>query len=71
MIRYKKSAIDHAIYIKVFYDGRVSYLKVSNYDVLNTTNNKTAFTELRLVFEEDFEIKFQEGSAIKYLHLRF
>ena len=50
MIRYKKSAIDHAIYIKVFYDGRVSYLKVSNYDVLNTTNNKTAFTELRIVF---------------------
>ena len=40
-IKDNKSTIDHFIYIKVFYDGTVSYLKVSTDDVLNTNNNKT------------------------------
>ena len=38
--RYKKITIYHAIYIKVFYDGTVSYITVSNDDDLNTTNNE-------------------------------
>ena len=45
MFKYKKSTIDHAICIKVFTDGTVSYITVSTDDVINTTNNKTAFTE--------------------------
>ena len=40
IIKYKKSTIDHAIYIKVFTDGTVFYLTVSTNDVINTTNNK-------------------------------
>ena len=51
MIKYKKSTIYHAIYIKVFTDGTVSYLTVSTDDVLNTTNNETAFLELTRFFE--------------------
>ena len=35
-------------------DGTVSYLTVSTDDILNTTNNETAFTEIRRVFEEYF-----------------
>ena len=45
-IKYKKSTIDHAIYIKVFTDGTVSYLTVSTDDFLNTTNNENTFPEL-------------------------
>ena len=41
LLNYNKSTIDHAMYIKVFYRGTVSYLTVSNDDVLNTTNNET------------------------------
>ena len=39
IIKYKKSTIDHSIYIKVFNDGTVSYLTVSTDDILNTTNS--------------------------------
>ena len=60
IIEYKKSTIYHAIYIKVFSGGIFSYLTVSNDDFIKTTNNKIEFTELRRVFEEYFEIKFQE-----------
>ena len=70
IIKYKRSKIDHAIYIKVFNDGTVSYLTVSTYDVLNNINNDTAFPELKRVFEEDFDIKVQEVSFLKYLKLR-
>ena len=35
--KYNKSIIDHAIYIKVFSDGTVSYLTVSTDDVINTS----------------------------------
>ena len=41
MTKYLKTAIYHAIYIKVFYDGTVSCLTVSIDDDLNTTNNET------------------------------
>ena len=51
IIKYKKSTIDHAIYIKVFADGAVSYLTVSTDDVLNTNNNENAFPELTIVFK--------------------
>ena len=56
ILEYKKSTIDHAIYIKVFDDGTVSYLTVYTDDVLNTTNNKNAFPELTRVFKEHFGI---------------
>ena len=39
--KYKKITIYHAIYIKIFYDGNVSYLTVSNDDDINTNNNET------------------------------
>ena len=59
IIEYKKSTIDHAIYIKVFDDGTVSYLTVSTDDALNTPNNENAFPELTRVFKEHFEMKLQ------------
>ena len=58
--KYKKSTIDHAIYIKFFSDGTVSYLTFSTDDVINANNNETSFPELRRVFEEQFEMKVQE-----------
>ena len=70
VIKYKKSTIYHAIYIKVFSDLIVSYLTVSTDDVLNTTNNEIEFTELKGFFEEHFEMKVQEGSVLKYLNFR-
>ena len=59
IIQYKKSAIYHAIYIKVFTGGTVSYLTVSIDDVMNITDNGIEFTELTRVFEEQFEMKVQ------------
>ena len=50
ILKYKKSTIYHAIYIKVFSDGTVSYPTVYNDDVLNNTNNETALPELTRVF---------------------
>ena len=41
ILKYKKITIDHAIYIKFFIYGTVSYLAVSTDYVLNTTNNDT------------------------------
>ena len=70
IIKHKNIKIDHTIYIKAFTDGKVSYLTVSTDDVLNTTNNKTSFTELPRVFEEQFDMKLQEGSVLKYLNFR-
>ena len=67
IIKYKKSIIDHDIYINFFIDGTVSYLTVYTY-VLNNTNNKTAFPELTRVFTEHFEMKLQEGSVLRYLN---
>ena len=70
IIEYKKSTIDHAIYIKVFDDGTVSYITVSTDDARNTTNNENAFPELTRVFKEHFEMKVQEGSVLKYFNFR-
>ena len=50
IVKYKNITIDHAIYIRVFTDGTVSYLTVSTDDVLNTTNNEKVFPELTRVF---------------------
>ena len=50
MKKYKKITIDDAIYIKVLSNGTVSYIMDSTYDVLNTANNKTVFTELIIMF---------------------
>ena len=41
ILEYKKNTIDHAIYIKVFFDVTMYYLLVSTDDYLNTINNKT------------------------------
>ena len=41
IIKYRKIIIDHAIYIKFFTDGKVSHLKKSTDDVLDTNNNET------------------------------
>ena len=68
VLKYKKSIIDHAIYIKFFTDGTVSYLTVSTYDVLNNINNDTAFPELTIFLKEHFDMKLQEGSVLKYLN---
>ena len=68
ILKYKKITIDNSIYIKVFSDGTVSYIKFSTGDFLNTTNNKTAFPEIRRVFEEGFYIKAQEQSVLKCLN---
>ena len=57
ILKYKKSTIDHAIYIKFFDDGTVSYPTVSTDDVFNNTNNDNAFPELTRVFKEHFEIR--------------
>ena len=46
IMKYKKSTIDHAIYIKVFDDKTVPYLKVFVDDFINTTINETDFKEL-------------------------
>ena len=64
ILKYKKSTVYHAIYIKVFTNGTVSYIKVSTDDVLNTTTNETAFPELTIFFKEHFEMKLQEVSVI-------
>ena len=47
IIKYKKRTIDHAIYTKVFSEGKFSYLTVYTDDFINTNNNETKFTELR------------------------
>ena len=54
IIKYKKSTIDHVIYIKVFSYVTESYLTVSTDYFINTTTNETSFPELTRVFEEDF-----------------
>ena len=69
IIKHKKNTIYHVIYIKVFSDVIVYYLKVSTGDFLKTTQNKTSFTRLTRVFGEYFEMKFQEGCVLKYLNL--
>ena len=47
IFKYNKTTIDNSIYITVLSDGKVSYLTVSTDDFLNTTNNETAFPELK------------------------
>ena len=69
IIKYKKSPIDHAIYIKFSTDGTVSCLTVSTDDILNNSNNDNN-PELTRVFKEHFDMKVQEGSVHKYLNFR-
>ena len=51
ILKFKKHTIYHAIYIKVFSDGTVSYLEFSTDDVINATNTETEFPELRRLSE--------------------
>ena len=71
IIRHKKIKIDYYIYIKVISDGKVYYITFYTDNFLNTTNNDKVFPELRRVFEEHFDIKFQERSVLRYLNLKF
>ena len=43
---------------------------VYTYDVINNNNNEKSFTKPRRIYEEYFEIKFQEVSVPKYLNFR-
>ena len=43
ILKYKKNAIDRAIYIQIFTYGKVSYLIVSTDDFIRTNNKETAF----------------------------
>ena len=70
IIKYKKITIEHAVYIKVFTGGTISYLTVSTDDVFDTTNNQNAFPELPRFIKEHFEMKLQEGSVLRYLNFR-
>ena len=69
-MKYKKRTFYNDLYIKVFYDETVLYLMVSTDDVINATNNETAFHELRRFFEKYFDIEIQEGSVSKYSDVR-
>ena len=64
-LKYNKIPIDHAVYIKFFTNGSLSYLKVLTHGVLNTTNNETSFPEITRFLKENFEMKLQEGSVLK------
>ena len=70
IITYKKDKIDNAIFIKVFSGVTVSYITGVTADVLNTTNNDIASTELTRVLEKHFEMKLQGGSVLNYLNFR-
>ena len=39
-------------------------------DSCHMCNTETEFPELRIIFEEVFEIEVQEGSVLKYLNFR-
>ena len=71
VLKYKITTIYHDIYIKIFSDGTISYLKVSTDGSLNTNNNDIDFHELRKVFQESFEIRIQERTFLKYLGFGF
>ena len=65
VLKYKKIEIYRAIYIRVLYDGTVTYITVSDNSVLNTNNNKILFTEIRKLFEDAFGIKIQQEYFLK------
>ena len=69
MMKYKKSTIYRTINIKVFSEKYFYYLSEFTNYVLNTTNNKKNFALLNNLFEENFKIKIQEGSLLKYLKI--
>ena len=46
-LKYMNIIIDSDIYIKLLYDGTVSYLKVFTDYFTNNTNNYAEFTELK------------------------
>ena len=60
ILKYKKSTIYRAIYIKFFYYVTVSYITVSTDGVISLANNVIEFIELGIFFEEYFDIKVQE-----------
>ena len=86
ILKYTKSAINHAIYTKVFYDGTVSYLIVSTSDVINTNRLGPAqdvhFSYVRshlsslqnyvLIFSTNFQliIDFFQKCKIPFLMLK-
>ena len=65
IVNYRKRTFDHDVYIKAFFYVTVYYLTVCTDDVIKNINDEKV-TELTRVFEEPFEIKFQEGYVLKY-----
>ena len=63
-IKYKKITIYHAIYIKLFYGGTVSYLTDSTDDILNTTNNETPCPELRRLLKKLFILNSNKNMSL-------
>ena len=61
------TSLGHSLFLAMTNDTCV---KSSIDDFLNTTNNETEFPEITRVFKENFEMKLQEGSVLKYLNFR-
>ena len=64
IIKYKKITIDHSIYLKVFSYVTVSYSTVFTNDVLNTNNNETVFTELRIVLKNILRLMSRKDMSL-------
>ena len=64
IIKYNKSTIHHAIYIKVLSDGKVSYLTVSTDDVIKTTKNDIEFPELRMFLKNPLILKSNKDISV-------
>ena len=64
ILKYKKITIYHTIYIKVLYDGTVSYLTVSIGDFLNINNNETAFPELTRFLKNILRLKSKKDISL-------
>ena len=64
ILKYKKSIIDHAIYIKVLSDVTVSCLTVSTNDVINTTTNYTEFPELSICLKKLLRLKSSKDLSL-------
>ena len=62
--KYKKIAIDRAIFIKVLSDGTVSYPTVSTFYFINTTNIETAFPELRRFLKNYLRLNSKEDLSV-------
>ena len=56
--------------MKLFSNGKVSYLTVSTDYILIITNNDKVFQGIKCIFKENFEIHTLKCSIMKYSNLR-